>query len=230
MGLKMVFKTLIAATCAAVLAGSMVYFSTAPDGTGGSVKLKPVAAEEAQAEKLAQNDQKSSIIDRYINNQDSKDTLANENPYAASTVDDAKNDIEAVQPVTVQRPQNQKSIRKQSVQMKKLTSTDPAQMRIDVVFKEAKQIKQADLRDRAYLDLADYATNKGLFNQAEKAALKINQPELRDTARSRIAMGMARYGMADEAFALINKVEVKELQDVMRLQVIEALLGTDQIR
>ena len=107
---------------------------------------------------------------------------------------------------------------------------DPAQMRIDVVFKQAEKIAQPDLRDRAYLDLADYATSKGMFDQAKKAALRIKQVELRDTARSRIAMGMARYGLADEAFALIAKVEVKELKDVMRLQVIEALLGTDTRR
>ncbi len=86
------------------------------------------------------------------------------------------------------------------------------------------------MKDRAYLDLSDYATNKGLFDDAQRAALKINQPELRDTARSRIAMGMARYGMSDEAFSLIEQVEIQELRDVMRLQVIEALLGTDMRR
>jgi len=99
--------------------------------------------------------------------------------------------------------------------------------RIRVVFKEAENIEQPDLKDRAYLDLADYATSKGLFEEAERAALKIGQVELRDTARSRIAMGLARYGYSDEAFALIEQVEVEELRDVMRLQVIEALLGTD---
>ncbi len=104
---------------------------------------------------------------------------------------------------------------------------DPAMKRIRVVFKEAENITQPDLRDRAYLDLADYATNKGMFKQAERAALKIKQIELRDTARSRIAMGLARFGHSDDAFALIEQVEVEELRDVMRLQVIEALLGTD---
>lgn len=104
---------------------------------------------------------------------------------------------------------------------------DPAMKRIRVVFKEAKNISQPDLRDRAYLDLADYATSKGLFKQAERAALKIQQVELRDTARSRIAMGLARFGHSADAFALIEQVEVEELRDVMRLQVIEALLGTD---
>ncbi len=104
---------------------------------------------------------------------------------------------------------------------------DPAMKRIRVVFKEAQNISQPDLRDRAYLDLTDYATNKGMFKQAERAALKIQQVELRDTARSRIAMGLARFGHSDDAFALIEQVEVEELRDVMRLQVIEALLGTD---
>ena len=103
----------------------------------------------------------------------------------------------------------------------------PATQRINVVFEQAKNISQPDLRDRAYLDLADYAVSKGLFDEAEQAALKIGQVELRDTARSRIAMGLARYGKSEEAFALIEQVEVTELRDVMRLQVIEALLGTD---
>lgn len=106
-------------------------------------------------------------------------------------------------------------------------ANDPAMQRINVVFEQAENIRQPDLRDRAYLDLSDYATSKGLFGEAEKAALKIRQVELRDTARSRIAMGLARYGKSDEAFDLIEDVEVQELRDVMRLQVIEALLGTD---
>lgn len=112
-------------------------------------------------------------------------------------------------------------------QMPVVKSDDPAKIRIDTVFTQAEAIEQVDLRDRAYLDLTDYATNKGMFEDAQKAALLIQQPELRDTARSRIAMGMARYGLSDEAFALIEDVEIRELRDVMRLQVIEALLGTD---
>lgn len=106
-------------------------------------------------------------------------------------------------------------------------ANDPAMQRINVVFEQAENIIQTDLRDRAYLDLSDYATSKGMFEEAEAAALKIGQVELRDTARSRIAMGLARYGKSEEAFALIEQVEVTELRDVMRLQVIEALLGTD---
>jgi len=109
-------------------------------------------------------------------------------------------------------------------------SMDPAQKRIETVFRQAENITQPDLRDRAYLDLAEYATVKGLFDEAKTAAKKIEQVELRDTARSRIAMGLARLGKSDEAFALIEEVEVTELRDVMRLQVIEALLGTDTRR
>jgi len=109
-------------------------------------------------------------------------------------------------------------------------SMDPAQKRIETVFRQAENITQPDLRDRAYLDLAEYATVKGLFDEAKTAAQKIEQVELRDTARSRIAMGLARLGKSDEAFALIEEVEVTELRDVMRLQVIEALLGTDARR
>lgn len=115
----------------------------------------------------------------------------------------------------------------QTAQEKGELDDDPAQLRVNAVFEQAENISQPDLRDRAYLDLADYATGKGLFKDAEKAALKIQQVELRDTARSRIAMGLARYGKSDEAFSLIEDVEIDELRDVMRLQVIEALLGTD---
>lgn len=110
---------------------------------------------------------------------------------------------------------------------RKVSSDDPAQMRIDAVFEQAENISQPDLRDRAYLDLVDYATSKGMFEEAERAALKIKQIELRDTARSRIAMGLARFGKSEQAFSLIEDVEIDELRDVMRLQVIEALLGTD---
>lgn len=106
-------------------------------------------------------------------------------------------------------------------------SDDPAQLRIDAVFEQAEIIMQPDLRDRAYLDLVDYATSKGMFGEAKKAAMKIQQIELRDTARSRIAMGLARFGKSDDAFALIEEVEIDELRDVMRVQVIEALLGAD---
>ncbi|NNE56818.1 MAG: hypothetical protein HKN36_01805, partial [Hellea sp.] len=107
---------------------------------------------------------------------------------------------------------------------------DPAQQRVNVVFEQAENIKQSDLRDQAFLDLVEYATRKGMFEDAKIAAAKINQIELRDTARSRIAMGLARYGQSDEAFALIEEVEVDALRDIMRLKVIEALLGNDQRR
>lgn len=107
---------------------------------------------------------------------------------------------------------------------------DPAERRIQVVFEQAEKIDVPDLRDRAYLDLVDYATSKGLFGEAQKATKKIRQVELRDTARERIAMGMARYGLSDEAFEIVETIELDELRDVMRLRVIEALLGTDRRR
>ncbi len=229
----MVFKTLIAATCAAALAGSMVYFSTSPNGAGGSIKLDNAATEQVQAEKSAKK--KPSILDRYVNPKKDKDTTeATDNPYKTVNSSDSDKPAVAKKPAKISKPveledsvQDKAKTQPKPATTKKLKEIDPAQMRINVVFKQAERISQPDLRDRAYLDLADYATNKGMFDQAKKAALRIKQVELRDTARSRIAMGMARYGMADEAFALIGKVEVKELRDVMRLQVIEALLGTD---
>ena len=212
----MVFKTLIAATCAAALAGSVVYFGTNPGNEGGSVKLDKVVSAEVQSEKPR-------VIDRYISpKKKTKDTQTHGD---AESTDGKTTDKPAGETETKTKP-------KPKVQPYKASKTevDPAQKRIDVVFRQAERIAQPELRDRAYLDLTDYATSKGLFDQAQKAALRIKQVELRDTARSRIAMGMARYGMANEAFALIEKVEVKELKDVMRLQVIEALLGTDTRR
>ena len=318
----MVIKTFIAASCAAVLAGGMVYFSTSPANSEGSIELgkpaiapnanpkstsKPVNSNTADDKKDAQ---KPSILRRYVDKDESPKAIETpkKNPYtiaeneamnsngdaqskpenrlvaelehphprpkageskkAVKEGDKAKTDkTEAkrqnkisetasannpkpeTEPVKAQTPKPQtirpplqvphqaqpalnNSQKAERAKAKKpinprVSHDDPAKIRIDTVFEQAEQIEQPDLKDRAYLDLSDYATNKGMFDDAQRAALKINQPELRDTARSRIAMGMARYGMSDEAFDLIEQVEIQELRDVMRLQVIEALLGTD---
>lgn len=154
-----------------------------------------------------------------------------------TTVETVETEVVETPPARLERldRQNERSSRKEKRKNRlkqrskevDRVSDDPAQQRINAVFAEAEKIGQSDLRDRAYLDLTDYATSKGMFGEAEKAALKIQQVELRDTARSRIAMGLARFGKSDEAFELIEEVEIEELRDVMRLQVIEALLGTD---
>lgn len=99
-----------------------------------------------------------------------------------------------------------------------------ASFKILTVSNQAKQIDQPDLRDRAYLDIVDYALLESLFTAGISAMEEIKQVELRDTARSRIAVAYARAGDSRAAFAIIDDVEVDELRDVLRLQVIEAII------
>jgi len=253
----MVIKTFIAATCTALFAGGLVYFSTDPADPGGKIAIDNSAAVSPETA------QKKDIYARYIGSDGNEapeiaqlantpptETAKSENPYIVieEDVEVSSSEVLPAQEISrlpVEAPQVAEPPRTSKPVVKKIGNSDrrppvrkkqtqnangPAEQRIEVVFEQAENITQPDLRDRAYLDLADYATSKGLFDSAQEAALKINQVELRDTARSRIAMGMARYGKSDEAFALIEAVEVDELRDVMRLQVIEALLGTDNRR
>ncbi len=259
----MALKTFIAATCAAALAGSMIYFSSPSQENGGSVKLTASEPVVAAGDISAEDKAEKSFIKRYLGTgnlspNEVKETpeAGPDNPYeaeveviAAQANQDEESEFAATQegmvqqgyittttrptgpstqnrtvnasPVVVTEPSNIPTLT-DNTQPKKVS---PFQSRINVAFEQAKKIEQSDLRDRAYLDLSDYAGRYGLFDEAKKAALKIQQVELRDTARSRIAMGMAEQGMANEAFALIEDVEVGELKDVMRLHVIEALLG-----
>jgi len=261
----MVLKTFVAATCAAVLAGSMVYFSTMPGDSGGMVKLDQANLEQVET---AEPGEKPKLFRRYINSENGpEENVENsDNPYSTTEligaepqttttttvtetvtevieVDPAEVEIPVVDPMAeiiedeiekrrVALPPRQTNRQTAPRKDRSLPSADNnwAKVKVEAVFEQAENISQSDLRDRAYLDLVDFATGTGLFDDAETAALKIAQIELRDTARSRIAMGMARSGLSDEAFELIEAVEVDELRDVMRLQVIEALLGTDMRR
>lgn len=263
----MVLKTFVAATCAAVLAGSMVYFSTVPGDSGGMVKLDPANSEKIDT---GETGEKPKLFRRYINSKDDADQAENsDNPYSATELTGGEDsqtttttttvtetiteNVVEVDPAEVEIPvadlpaeiiedeieqrraalpprETNRPVRPTKDRSLPSADNNPAKAKVAAVFEQAENISQSDLRDRAYLDLADFATANGLFGEAETAALKIAQVELRDTARSRIAMGMARYGLSDEAFDLIEEVEVDELRDVMRLQVIEALLGTDMRR
>lgn len=91
------------------------------------------------------------------------------------------------------------------------------------LMEQALQIKAKNLKDQAFLDIVNYATQYGNFDAAKLAMVSIEQKELRDTARGNIAIFMARSGMASEAFDVIDDVEIETLRDVMRLQVIEAI-------
>lgn len=104
-----------------------------------------------------------------------------------------------------------------------------ASFKILEVTEQAKQIRQPDLRDRAYLDIVDFAVSNGLYTAAINAIGEIRQVELRDTARSRIAIAYAVGGDTRSAFTLIDQVEVDELQDVLRLQVIEAVILPERL-
>lgn len=104
-----------------------------------------------------------------------------------------------------------------------------ASFRILTVSEQAKLMKQPDLRDRAFLDIVDYALSEELFSASITAMEEIKQVELRDTARSRIAIAYARAGDSRAAFGLIDEVEVEELQDVLRLQVIESMILPERL-
>jgi len=249
----MVLKPFIAGTCAALFAGGLVYFNTPSVEPGGSVKIEAT-------ENAGQNGTSKDIVSRYIGPNAGADTVSvettppvhDDNPYEVETTDPEPETADStynsgnsfhppeseVRPDEPKRkprifketPRVETSTKRSRPHSNSAASNSPVSARIAAVFEQAENISQPDLRDRAYLDLTDYATDKGRFDEAERAALKIQQVELRDTARSRIAMGLARNGNSDEAFGLIEDVEVEELRDVMRLQVIEALLGTDNRR
>ena len=102
-----------------------------------------------------------------------------------------------------------------------------ATFRISASRKQALNITDFNLRDRAYLGIVEYAIAEGMFSEAEDAMAQIGQVPLRDTARSRIALAYASLGDTDAAFKQIDAVEVDELRDVMRLQVIEVLIATE---
>lgn len=195
----MFFKTLIAAIFAAILAGGMVYFGTASEQSAGSVRLEAPSLAEPVEDALPSNPPKSSLLKRYIGNP--KEDVSSEPQHSSD------NEITGSE---------------------NAVSRNQVETRIVTVAKQADRISQIELRDQAYLDLADYAAENGMFEDAISAAMNIQQDNLRDTSRSRIAVNMARTGQAEAAFALIDEVEIEELKDVMRLQVIEALLGSDR--
>ena len=204
----MVMKTFIAATCVAALAGGMVYFGTQPANTAGKVKI-------VQTTDVAVEGQSKDIYSKYIGPEKNADETSTANQSSDEKVD-RRNRPESPQAEKAKKPKSKNG--------------SAVTLRIEAAFEQAERITNPTMRDQAYLGLSDFATSKGLFDEALKAALKIEKVDWRDTARSRIAMQMARVGQADDAFELIDQVEVKELRDVMRLQVIEALLGTEPRR
>jgi len=99
-----VFKTFIAATCAAALAGGMIYFSSTPDGSSGKVSLEKPTETAAnittETTKLAGEAPEKSVMKRYLGGDEKApetvsrmpaETLADENsevnPYEAENSD-----------------------------------------------------------------------------------------------------------------------------------------------
>ena len=96
---------------------------------------------------------------------------------------------------------------------------------IELITAQALKIELPELRDRAYLDLVNFALKHKDYESARAAIDGIDQIELRDTARNRMAIAYAKHGQAEAAFELLEELEVEALSDVIRLQVIESIIS-----
>lgn len=216
------FKTVVAGIIAASLAGGVIYFGLAPTNTNGSVSLGSSSSSTAPSRN------NGNFIDRAIKpiNDYMKARKSNQPSGKQPNLPQASMEDE----IKYYRLEDGEFTEVDRLPMSvgaKDTVNPNASLRILAVMEQAELIKQPDLRDRAYLDVVDFAVINGLFTPANKAMALINQVELRDTARSRMAMALARSGDSDGAFKLIDGVEVNELRDIMRLQVIEALIALE---
>lgn len=212
-------KTLVAGTIAALLAGTVVYMGMPTAEPSSSVTLR------GPSQASAPNDR---FIDRIFG--------AFKKPSSSNT---PKRTFPSGPIAALKKPKSSDDVRYYRLEDGEFTEIDSppaaamirdsvnpdASMRIMSVMEQAAMIKQPDLRDRAYLDVTEYALSEGLFNPAAAAMEKIRQVELRDTARARIAVELAVRGDSVSAFAVIDEVEVDELRDIMRLEVIEALIA-----
>ena len=163
----MVFKTFIAATLAAILAGGMVYVSTKPVSAGGAVSL-------ATNETRTETSPEKTVIDRYLGG-DKNDETSDAPENASSDVQDeyTSSDTTEIKPKHAESadPLPEKTIvnasetqRKNKPKLRRSSQPGNAIMaNIKTVFEQAENINQVELRDRAYLDLSDYATKMGAF-------------------------------------------------------------------
>ncbi len=226
----MFLKTVLAGIIAAILAGSVVYFGTPETPADGRVQLRQSTPQYQQA---------ANPNERWIDTQLRR--LANKispDPSKRPAAPVATPQTAASPQADSAAPQPQERVRYYRLENGEFKEVDSiphlpslgdavnpnVSARITAVMEQAERIEQSALRDRAYLDIVDYAVSENIFSTAKTAALEIEQAELRDTARSRIAIAYARLGDPNSAFALIDAVEVDELRDVMRLQVIEAMI------
>ena len=248
----MFFKTLIASIVAALLAGGVVYFGMpSPEGEG-SVALY-------EEDERPRDRPLASLFDTYLKKpikrkldaRNTAQTRQTQTPAAAQQTPDLRPEASAPSasvpdavagqsPRTAPAPsEGTKYYILENGQLRELESlpvasiqdafNPDASQKILAVTEQAKQISQPDLRDRAYLDIVDFAVSNGLYSAAITSMVEINQVELRDTARSRIAIAYAIAGDSQSAFTLIDQVEVDELRDVLRLQVIEAVIMPERL-
>jgi len=96
----------------------------------------------------------------------------------------------------------------------------------DAVLVEAKKLQVIDMRNEAFLEIVDYAVDRGDIGDAADIVDELSSPELRDTARARIGVGLATRGDMEAAFAVIDEVEIDELAAPIRLEIIAALMAT----
>lgn len=240
----MFFKTLIAAIVAALLAGGVVYYGM-PEAEGeGSVALY-------EQEQSPRDRPLASLFDTYVKKpvkrmMEPKQTAPS--PTVPSRTVSTQTSPSTPPPLPVKTSAQTPSLSNEETpryyvlekgELKEIEALPiaraPDALNPDASFKilsvseQAKQIAQPDLRDRAYLDIVDFAVSQDLYTAAQSAMENIAQIELRDTARARIAVAYAQAGDTQSAFALIDSVEVDELRDILRLQVIEAVIRPEAL-
>ena len=96
----------------------------------------------------------------------------------------------------------------------------------NAVLLEAKKLQVVDMRNEAFLEIVDYAIDRGDIGEAADIVDELSSPELRDTARARIGVGLATSGDMEAAFAVLEEIEIDELSAPIRLEIISALMAT----
>lgn len=100
----------------------------------------------------------------------------------------------------------------------------------EAVLIEAKKLQVIDMRNQAFLEIVDYAVDRGDVGDAADIVDELSSPELRDTARAKIGVGLAMSGDMEAAFAVLDEIEIDELTAPIRLEIISALMATREER
>ena len=100
----------------------------------------------------------------------------------------------------------------------------------DLVIKEAQKLLVVDMRNQAFLEIVDYAVDKGDMDQVADLIQYLSTPALRDTARARMGTELARQGNFEAAFSVLSLLEIDELSAPIRLEIITAMMATEQER